>query len=137
MDGGPGLLMRRSTLNRTRLLLAVAALVAAGCATIQRLEATDTERMLTAAGFHVLPADTPERQNDLRSTPPHRIVSRTKDGNVEYIYADPDNCRCLYIGGDKQYSEYEALRVKREIAQRAGGSSPSGGARGGAPCTCT
>jgi len=126
-------LMRRSTLNRTRLLLAVPALVAAGCATIQRLEATDTERTLRAAGFHMVLADTPERQNDLRSTPPHRIVSRTQNGNIEYTYADPDKCRCLYVGGDKEYSEYEALRVQKEIAQRAGGSSPSGGARGGAP----
>ena len=125
--------MRRSTLNHTRLLLAVSALLSAGCATIQRLEATETERMLTTAGFHMVPADTPERQKDLRSRPPLRIVSRTKDGNVEYTYADPDNCRCLYIGGDKEYAEYEALRVKKETAQRAGESSPSGGARGGAP----
>lgn len=89
--------------------------------------------MLTAAGFHMVPADTLERQEDLRSRPPHRIMSGTKDSSVEYTYADPDNCHCVYIGGEKEYSEYERLRVQKEIAQRAGGSSPSGGARGGAP----
>ena len=89
--------------------------------------------MLTAAGFHMVSADTLDRQNDLRSMPPHRIVSRRKDGTVEYTYADPDNCRCVYIGGEKEYSEYDRLRVEREIAQRAGGASPSGGERGGAP----
>ena len=125
--------MRRSTLNRTGLLLAVSALLGAGCATIQRLEATETGRMLAAAGFHMVPADAPQRQEDLRSRPPHRIVSRAKDGNVEYTYADPDDCHCVYVGGEKEYSEYERLRVEKEIAQRAGGSSPSGGARGGAP----
>jgi hypothetical protein len=125
--------MRRSTLNRTGLLLAVPALIGAGCATIQRLEATETGRMLTAAGFHMVPADTPERQEDLRSRPPHRIVSRTKDSNVEYTYADPDDCHCVYVGGEKEYSEYERLGVEKEIARRAGGGSPSGGARGGAP----
>jgi len=125
--------MRRSTLNRTGLLLAVSASLGAGCATIQRLQATETGRMLAAAGFHMVPADAPQRQEDLRSRPPHRIVSRAKDGNVEYTYADPDSCRCLYVGGEKEYSEYERLRVKKEIVQRAGGSSPSGGARGGAP----
>ena len=51
--------------------------------------------MLAAAGFHMVPADTPERQKDLRSRPPHGIVSRTKDGNVQYTYADPDNCHCV------------------------------------------
>ena len=125
--------MRRSILNRTGLLLAVLALLGAGCATIQRLEATETGRMLAAAGFHMVAADTPERQEDLRSRPPHRIVSRTKDSNVEYTYADSDNCHCFYVGGEREYSEYERLRVKKEIAQRAGGSSPSGGARGGRP----
>jgi hypothetical protein len=125
--------MRRSTLNRTVLLLGVPALLGAGCATIRGYEARETERMLAAAGFHMLPADTPERQEDLRSLPPHRIVSRTKDGNVVSTYADPDNCYCVYVGGDKEYSEYERLRVKNELARRAGGSSPSGGARGGAP----
>jgi hypothetical protein len=116
--------MRRiSTLNRTALLLAASALLGAGCAAIQR----DTERMLTEAGFHMRPADTPERQEDLRSLPPHRIVSRAKDGNIVYMYADPDNCRCLYVGGNKEYSEYERLRVQREVNQRCVGCA------GGAP----
>ena len=119
--------MRRSTLNRTGLLLAIPALLGAGCATIQRLEATETGRMLAAAGFHMVPADTPERQKDLRSRPPHRIVSRTKDGNVVYVYADPDNCHCVYVGGNKEYSEYERLRVERDITLRTAGRA------GGAP----
>ena len=125
--------MRSLILNRTALLLAVPALVGAGCAMIQRLEARETERTLAAAGFQMRSADTPERQEDLRSMPPHRIVSRTKDSNVVYTYADPDNCHCVYVGGEIEYSEYDRLRVKKEIAQRTGGSSPSGGARGGAP----
>ena len=125
--------MRRSTLNRPGLLLAVPSLLGAGCATIQRLEAAETGRMLAASGFHMVAADTPERQQDLRSRSSHRIVSRTKDGTVEYTYADPDNCHCVYVGGEKEYSEYERLRVMKEIARRAGESSPSGGARGGAP----
>jgi hypothetical protein len=123
--------MLRSILTRTGLRLAVLTLLGAGCATLQRLDATETERMLSAAGFRKVPADTPERQADLRSRPPHRIVSRTTGSNVEYAYADPDDCRCVWVGGEKEYSEYERLRVT--TAQRASGSSPSGGARGGAP----
>jgi hypothetical protein len=119
--------MRKRTLNRTALLLTVPALVATGCATIQRYEARQTEQVLAAAGFHRRPADTAE----LRSVPPYRITSRTQDGSVVYTYADPDNCHCVWVGGDKEYFEYE--RLSTPIPPRIGGSSPSGGALGGAP----
>lgn len=89
--------------------------------------------MLTAAGFHMRSADTVERHEDFRSIPPHRMVRRTEDGNVVYMYADPDTCRCVYVGTNKEYSEYERLRATKAIAQRMRGSSPSGGALGGAP----
>ena len=113
------------------LLLTASALLGAGCATIQQYEMRHTEQLLEAAGFERHPADTPERQEELRSMPPHRIVSRTKNRNVVYTYTDPDDCRCVYLGGAKEYSEYERLR--RRIAPRLSGGSPSGGAVGGAP----
>jgi len=102
-------------------------LLGAACAAIQRFEVRDTERMLVAAGFHMRLADTPEPQEDLRSMPPYRIVSRTKDHNVVYMYADPDNCHCVYVGGSKEYSEYERRMVETEITQRTAGKA------GGAP----
>lgn len=122
--------MRRriSTLNLTAMLLAGPMLLAAGCATtIQLYQARDTERMLAEAGFHARRADTPERQEDLRSMPPYQIVSRTQDGTIVYTYADPDSCRCLYVGGHDEYSRYERIRARRESTQRAAGSA------GGAP----
>jgi hypothetical protein len=122
-----GTLQQHLTLLPEALLLAVPMLLGGACAAIQRFEVRDTERMLAAAGFHMRPADTPEAQEDHRSIPPHRIVSRTKDGNVVYVYADPDNCHCVYVGCNKEYSEYERLRVEREITQRAAGRA------GGAP----
>jgi hypothetical protein len=122
-----GTRQQQLTLLPEALLLAVPMLLSAACAAIQRFEARDTERMLVAAGFHMRLADTPESQEDLRSIPPHRIVSRTKDGNVVYMYADPDNCHCIYLGGSREYSEYERRRVERETTQRAAGKA------GGAP----
>jgi hypothetical protein len=124
------------TRNRAALLLAVPALLGAGCAAIQRYETQETERILAAAGFQRRIADTPERQQELRSMPPHRIVSGTKDGNAVYTYADPDTCQCVYVGGAREYSEYGRLvTAEREYARARslGGASPSGGARGGAP----
>jgi len=113
--------------RRRYLLLAVPMVLGTACAAIQRFEVRDTERMLVAAGFHMRLADTPEPQEDLRSIPPYRIVSRTKDGNVVYLYTDPDNCHCVYAGDTKEYSEYERLRREREITQRTAGKA------GGAP----
>src|SRR5262245_63124412 len=109
--------MRRSSLNHTALLLAPA-LLSAGCGVIQGYVARDTERMLATAGFTMRPVDTPERQEALRSIPPHQIVSRTTDGNVVYMYADPDNCHCLYVGGPNEYSEYQRLILERETIKR-------------------
>src|SRR5256712_14092951 len=93
-----------------------AAMVLTGCATMRRSEARSTEELLAAAGFVMRPADTAERQQRLAALPPYRLESRTKDGKVVYTYADPGGCHCLYVGGSKEYSEYQRLRVQRQIA---------------------
>jgi len=62
------------------------------------------------------PADTPERVAALESMPRERLVVRSKDGNVVYTYADPDKCHCLYVGGPKEYSALQRMRVQRESA---------------------
>ena len=104
--------------GRTVLVLTLAAvMILTGCATIRRSEARSTEEMLAAAGFVVRPADTAERQERLAARPPYRLESHTKDGAVVYTYADPDGCQCLYVGGPKEYSEYQHLRLQRKIAE--------------------
>src|SRR5712691_1336775 len=103
--------------GRTVLSVALAAaMLLTGCATIRRSEARSTEQLLAAAGFVMRPADTAERQQRLAAMPPYRLVSRTKDGKVVYTYADPGTCKCLYVGGSKEYSEYQRLRVQHQIA---------------------
>ena len=106
---------RRHT--RSVLLVIAALLTLSGCATIRRHEAANTARLLTAAGFQMQPADSPERLDDLTTMPPFRIVTRSRDGGVVYSYADPQNCHCLYVGGPKEYSEYERLRLEQELAR--------------------
>ena len=104
----------------TRMVLSVGlsiVMMLTGCAAIQRSEARSTEQLLAAAGFVMRPADTAERQQRLAALPPYRLESRTKDGKVVYTYADPGACQCLYVGGSKEYSEYQRLRVQRQIAE--------------------
>ena len=102
-----------------RMVLSVGlavAVILTGCATIRSSGARSTEQLLAAAGFVMRPADTAERQQRLAALPPYRLESRTKDGKVVYTYADPDGCKCRYVGGSKEYSEYQRLRVQRQIA---------------------
>jgi hypothetical protein len=96
--------------------VAAAALTLVGCATLHRREAQDTEQVLAAAGFRAKPADTPAKLENLNTMPPRKLVSHVEDGHFVYIYADPDNCRCLYVGGDKEYSAFQKLSVDEEIA---------------------
>jgi hypothetical protein len=84
------------------------------CATIRRLQARDTEELLTAAGFKKQLVDAADTK-PLDATPPYRLVSRTKDGTVQYTYADPDNCRCVYVGDSKEYAEYQRLATERRL----------------------
>jgi len=101
----------------TLALFAVAATVLfTGCATIGRSQAPDTEQLLAAAGFKAQLANaTDTQQGD--ATPPYRLVRRVKDGAVQYTYADPGNCGCVYVGGPKEYSEYQRLATERRIAR--------------------
>src|SRR2546426_10137606 len=89
--------------GRTVLSVALAAaMVLTGCATIRRSEAHSTEELLATAGFVMRPADTAERQQRLAARPPYRLESHARDGKVVYTYADPDGCKCLYVGGPKE-----------------------------------
>jgi len=94
----------------------VAATLLTGCATIRGSQARETEPLLAAAGFEVQLVDAGDQP--LEATPAYRLVSRTRNGAVEYVYADPENCRCVYVGGPKEYSEYRHLveRLAREQA---------------------
>ena len=103
---------RMKTRWTTLTLFAVAAtVVLTGCATTRNWQTRETEQWLAAAGFRTQPADTQQ----LDATPPYRLMSRETSGAVKYVYADPTNCKCLYVGGPKEYSEYRRLEAQREL----------------------
>ena len=93
--------------------LAIPLLALSACAAIHRQEAADSEVLLKQAGFQARAADSPERQQDLVKMPLRQIVERDQKGTPEYIFADPDNCRCLYVGGQKEYAKLQELRQQR------------------------
>ena len=101
---------------RYGLFFPLIVLAAAGCATMQAAATRSTEELLSAAGFRMEPADTPEKLTELQTLPARQVRPRTRDGTTTYVYPDPRVCHCLYVGGEPQYQQYERLRVQREIA---------------------
>jgi hypothetical protein len=93
------------------------AVLTSACATMRRDEAKDTDALLAAAGFTTKPADTDDRLAELKAMPALKLVSRVKDGQTVYTYADPYNCHCLYVGGPQNYQDYQRLAVQERIAR--------------------
>lgn len=77
---------------------------------------TNKEDMLAASGFKLVPANTPQRQAAFKTLPPHKFMRQTHDNKVVYVYADPTICGCLYVGGQKAFGTYQALRLNKRIA---------------------
>jgi len=91
-------------------------LVVSGCAETPQQKAEHIEPLLSAAGFHMHPADTPERENALKALTPYKMRYYVKGGQLHYWYADPDYCDCIYIGREKNYQQFEKLRVQQRMA---------------------
>lgn len=108
-------------MRKTRVA-AVAAVVAAclgtaGCAAIRQQEGLQMDRLLAAAGFHVRPANTPEKLAQLKTLTPLTIMPKERDGRTFYVVADPYACKCLYVGDEKAYDTYQRLALKQEYAE--------------------
>jgi hypothetical protein len=109
---------RRETMRwRTAILpLVVLGLSLTGCAAIRAHRTAETEQVLVAAGFQMKPADTPAKLAHLQTLTPRKVVRYTRDGQVHYVYADPETCTCLYVGDEQRYQKYQELSLQKQIA---------------------
>jgi len=98
------------------MLLIAWILALAGCAALQTSQTEDTEQLLSAAGFHLKLANTPEKQAHLRTLMQHKLVPHERNGKVIYIFADAANNR-LYVGDEPAYQKFQALAVQKQLAQ--------------------
>jgi hypothetical protein len=80
--------------------------------------------LFTAAGFIVKYATTPEKSAILRSLPPDKLVKRTKDGKLYYVYADAAGCNCAYVGTPQAYTTYQNGGNDSSFGGGGGQSSP-------------
>jgi hypothetical protein len=102
---------------RFTAIVAVLAVILAGCAAIQNQQAIETERLLAAAGFQMRFADTPEKLRHLKTLTQRKLTPHQRDDKVYYVYADATSCECLYVGTEKAYQRYQNLALQKEIAE--------------------
>ncbi len=77
--------------------------------------------MLAAAGFRMLPADTPKRQDQHESLLPLQVQYYVgKTGNLHYWMADPYYCKCMYIGTEEDYQKYEQMKLNEQFEAKEG-----------------
>jgi hypothetical protein len=110
--------MDRSSLTRMALAGVMMASVLGGCTAMRRDRAPETTSLLRQAGFKVLQADTPERQAKLNTLTPYKVVPwKRKTGGTVYAYAEPDLCKCVYVGSAKQYATFQYLLSAQQQAE--------------------
>jgi hypothetical protein len=104
-------------MSKIALVLAVSSLAMALAACETTAERVgNKEDTLAAAGFTVLPANTPARQAELHKLPANKFVRKADGDKTEYVYADPVVCDCLYIGDQKAYGAYRQDLLSKRIA---------------------
>jgi len=100
------------------LLLASLAFGLAACAEIKESGNRLEESHLRQAGFKIMLADRADRQQMLNSLTPDTVTRLAKDGNVYYIYPDPDGCVCLYVGREAEYRRLQQIAVDLQVSNR-------------------
>jgi hypothetical protein len=98
---------------------AVTLLLLTGCSLLRLSppqRAAQVEPVLAAAGFRRLPADTPEKVAHLQKLPPLKLTPRKHKGQLQYAYADPYACHCLYVGDEQAYQQYQRLSLEKNLA---------------------
>jgi hypothetical protein len=69
-----------------------------------------TDMKLEDAGFVMRSAETAEKLARLRVLPPRQFVSRTGRSGRYYLWADPDTCRCVFLGSERAMQAYRDMR---------------------------
>jgi hypothetical protein len=109
--------MTKGRAVRAAMLAGGLVAILASCQGIENEEAESTEQVLAAAGFHRKEATTPQQLANLKAMTQRKIVIQAQDGATRYVYADAEDCKCVYVGSEKNYDEYQKLSIKQEIAQ--------------------
>ena len=73
------------------------------------------ESMLVASGFKTITPKTAAQKQKLQNLPPGKVTMVQKKGKTYYIFPDPAQNQA-YVGGPKEYQEYQQLRAEKKLA---------------------
>jgi hypothetical protein len=90
----------------------VLALCAFGLVADLALAQLSSDMHLEDAGFVMREARTAEALKQAAAIPPRRFVSRVKNGKRYYLYADPDTCKCVFLGNEVAMQTYRDMRKR-------------------------
>lgn len=65
-----------------------------------------TGMKLEDSGFKMKEARSEKQMMRLKSLPARKFVRRTRNGVAYFIYADPDYCKCAYIGTQRAMDDF-------------------------------
>ena len=77
---------------------------------------SNTESLLTAAGFRARTPQTPKQQQIYAALPPYQVQRATVNGKVFYVYKD-EKAGVAYVGREQEYQRYQQLAIQQQIAQ--------------------
>lgn len=109
------MLITKKTVCVFALFAAIALLTS--CAAIEKQNAMDMERLLAASGFKMKLAETPEKMAALEGLPQRKLVPQKHEGKLYFYYADATSCKCMYVGSEKSYQQFQKLATQRKMAQ--------------------
>lgn len=64
---------------------------------------------LEDAGFVMRPANTPAKLKRIKLLPPRKFIRRKKAGRHYFLYADPDKCKCVFVGSPRAMQTYRNM----------------------------
>ena len=106
--------------SKRRLIAIITMLMLTGCSALQpdpRIAAEQKESMLSAAGFRMLPAQTPDKLAHAQSLPQLTIKYYTDpDGTLHYWMADAQYCQCVYVGNAAAYQKFKQMQFQAQLA---------------------
>ena len=84
-----------------------------GCASVG---STNTESLLSAAGFLVRTPQTDRQKQIYATLPPYKVQRATVNDKVFYVYKD-EKAGVAYVGREPEYQRYKELAIRQRIAE--------------------
>ena len=103
----------KQLLSYSWIIVAAALLTfVAGCTTTN----APSENLLAAAGFQQRTADTPKKQEVLKTLPKNQLTLITWKGKNYYVQPDSTNPNIAWVGSPAEYQTYQQLRLAKQLS---------------------